>query len=197
MEENMELQKVVNDLIRSRRSIYTNMFSGEVVDNAIIEAMLENANWAPSHRLTNPWRFVVFQGEGLKKLSEFQGELYRQRSGADFDETKFKKMVDKPLECSHVIAIGMHRDEKERVPEIEEVSAVACAVQNMWITASAHRIGCYWSTGGVTFYEEAKPFFGLGEQDKLLGFLYIGMPKTDKWPEAKKTPISEKVKWVE
>src|SRR5690606_41455111 len=81
--------------------------------------------------------------------------------------------------------------------EIEEVCAVACAVQNMWITASAHRIGCYWSTGGVTFYEEAKPFFGLGEHDKLLGFLYIGMPKTDKWPEAKKTPISEKVKWVE
>jgi nitroreductase len=193
----MDLGKVVDELIRSRRSIYTNMFSGEVVDNAIIEAMLENANWAPSHRLTNPWRFVVFQGEGLKKLSEFQGELYRQRSSADFDEAKFKKMVDKPLECSHVIAIGMHRDEKERVPEIEEVCAVACAVQNMWITASAHRIGCYWSTGGVTFYEEAKPFFGLGEHDKLLGFLYIGMPKTDKWPEAKKTPISEKVKWVE
>lgn len=197
MEENMELQKVVNDLIRSRRSIYTNMFSGEPVDNSIIEEMLENANWAPSHRLTNPWRFMVFHGEGLKKLSEFQGELYRQRSGADFDEAKFKKMVDKPLECSHVIAIGMHRDEKERVPEIEEVCSVACAVQNMWITASAHRIGCYWSTGGVTFYEEAKPFFGLGKHDKLMGFLYIGMPKTDKWPEAKKTPISEKVKWVE
>lgn len=193
----MELQKVVNDLIRSRRSIYTNMFSGEPVDNSIIEEMLENANWAPSHRLTNPWRFVVFQGEGLKKLSEFQGELYRQGSGADFDEAKFKKMVDKPLECSHVIAIGMHRDEKERVPEIEEVCSVACAVQNMWITASAHRIGCYWSTGGVTFYEEAKPFFGLGEHDKLMGFLYIGKPKTDRWPDAKKSPISEKVKWVE
>lgn len=193
----MDLGKVVNELIRSRRSIYTNMFSGEPVDNGIIEEMLENANWAPSHRLTNPWRFGVFHGNGLKKLSKFQGELYRQRSGADFDEVKFKKMVDKPLECSHVIAIGMQRDEKERVPEIEEVCAVACAVQNMWITASAHKIGCYWSTGGVTFYEEAKSFFGLGENDKLLGFLYIGMLRTDNWPQGKRTPISEKVTWVE
>lgn len=193
----MDLGKVVNALIRSRRSIYTNMFSGEPVDNGIIEGMLENANWAPSHRLTNPWRFVVFHGNGLKKLSEFQGELYRQRSGADFDEVKFKKMVGKPLECSHVIAIGMQRDEKERVPEIEEVCAVACAVQNMWLTASAHKIGCYWSTGGVTFYEEAKPFFGLDEKDKLLGFLYIGTPKIDNWPQGKRVPISEKVTWVE
>lgn len=193
----MNLEKAVNELIRTRRAIYTNMFSGEHVDNRIIEEMLENANWAPSHRLTNPWRFVVFHGEGLKKLSDFQGELYKQKSGADFDEGKFKKFTGKPLECSHVIAIGMQRDEKERVPEVEEVCAVACAVQNMWLTACAHKIGCYWSTGGVTFYEEAKSFFGLGTQDKLLGFLYIGMPKTDKWPQGKRTPIDEKVKWVE
>lgn len=192
----MDLEKAVNELIRTRRSIYTNMFSGEPVDNKIIEEMLENANWAPTHRLTTPWRFVVFHGDGLKKLSDFQGELYKQKSGSNFDEGKFKKLTGKPLECSHVIAIGMHRDEKASVPEIEEICAVACAVQNMWLTASAHKIGCYWSTGGVTFDEEAKPFFGLGAQDKLLGFLFIGMPKTNKWPQGKRAPIEGKVKWV-
>lgn len=193
----MEFTKAVNELIRTRRSVYTNMFSGEPVDDAIIHEMLENANWAPTHRLTEPWRFIVFKGDGLKRLGELQAELYRSRNVDSFNQDTFHKLKNKPLECSHVIAIGMHRDEQERVPEIEEICATACAVQNMWLTASAHRIGCYWSTGGVTFYEEARPFFGLGEKDLLLGFLFIGMPKTDKWPHGRRNPVAGKVKWEE
>ncbi|ELR72864.1 putative nitroreductase [Fulvivirga imtechensis AK7] len=192
----MEFTKAVNEMIRTRRSIYTNMFSGEVVDDNIIDEMLENANWAPTHKLTEPWRFVVFTGKGLKKLSEFQGELYKARNQDHFKEDVYNKFKSKPLECSHVIAIGMHRDEEHSLPEVEEVCATACAVQNMWLTASAHRIGCYWSTGGVTFYEEAKPFFGLGEEDLLLGFLYIGVPKTGAWPQGRRKPAEDKVKWV-
>lgn len=192
----MDFTTAVNELISTRRAIYTNMFSGEQVDDAIIRQMLENANWAPTHKLTEPWRFVVFKGEGLKKLGDFQGELYKRTHADDFNEGTWEKLKNKPLECSHVIAIGMHRDEKESVPEIEEVCATACAVQNMWLTASANRIGCYWSTGGVTFYEDARPFFGLGEKDQLLGFLYIGMPKSDKWPQGKRKPVEDKVTWV-
>lgn len=191
----MDLKEAVNTLIRTRRAMYTNMFSGEVVDDHIIEEMLENAHWAPSHKHTLPWRFSVFKGEGLKSLGEFQGELYVQKSGDDFNEQKLQKLKQKPMACSHVIAIGMKRDEKERVPEVEEICAVACAVQNMWLTASAHRIGCYWSTGGVTYEEDAKQFFGLDEKDKLLGFLYIGMPQTDRWPEGKRTGSEAHVKW--
>lgn len=193
----MDLEKTINELIRTRRAIYTNMFSDETVEDHIIREMLENAHWAPSHKMTLPWRFVVFKGAGLKKLSDFQGTMYQQKSGSDFREEKLKKLKRKPLECSHVIAIGMKRDPKERVPEIEEVCAVACAVQNLWLTASAHKIGCYWSTGGITYEEEAKTFFGLEEKDKLLGFLYIGMPKKSHWPQGKRSGNEEQVKWVE
>lgn len=187
---------VVNEAIQNRRSIYTGMFSGEKVDNTIIEKMLENANWAPTHKLTEPWRFVVFEGDGLKKLATFQSELYKTRAekNGNFNEATFDKLAAKPLECSHIIAIGMKRHSV--VPEVEEVCSTACAVQNMLLTASAYGVGCYWSTGGVTFYEEAKPFFGLDEEDKLLGFLFIGTMKSDKWPEGRRKGIEEKVTWV-
>ncbi|MEQ8477068.1 nitroreductase [Fulvivirga sp.] len=192
----MNNAEVVNEAIKNRRSIFTGMFSGEKVDNAVIEKMLENANWAPTHKLTEPWRFVVFEGEGLKKLGEFQSELYKTRAvgNGNFNEATFDKLAAKPLECSHIIAIGMKRHGV--VPEVEEVCSTACAVQNMLLTAAAYGIGCYWSTGGVTFYEEAKPFFGLDEEDKLLGFLFIGMLKSDKWPEGRRKSIEDKVKWV-
>ena len=186
------------DLIRNRRSIYPAQFSDKPVDQSIIEEMLENANWAPTHRITEPWRFVVFAGEELKNLAKFQSELYKEKSTVvgNFDETKFEKLATKPMKASHIIAIGMARDPKKVVPEVEELSSVAMAVQNMYLTATAQNIGCYWGSGGVTYMEEAKPFFGLGENDKLLGFLYIGNLKSDKWPQGRRKPIAEKVTWV-
>ncbi|MEK6480881.1 nitroreductase [Catalinimonas sp. 4WD22] len=187
-----------NELIQKRRSIYPPLYSGETVDHHIIEQMLENANWAPTHALTEPWRFTVFTGTGLQKLADFQSELYKELSLAEgnFDENKYQKLKDKPLQCSHIIAIGMSRDPKKKVPEIEEVESTACAVQNMYLTATAYGVGCYWGSGGITYRKEAKPFFSLNEEDKLLGFLYIGMPKEGRWPQGRRSPIDTKVTWV-
>lgn len=187
----------INRLIRNRRSIYPNMFSEERIEDEVIEALLENANWAPTHGLTEPWRFVVFTNDGLQKLADFQSNLYQKKSteAGTFDVAKFDKLRLKPLKASHIIAIGMKRSIGSKIPEIEEVEAVACAVQNMYLTASAHGVGCYWGSGGVTYMDEAKSFFGLEEQDKLLGFLYLGIPK-GKWPTGKRGSIEEKVRWV-
>jgi nitroreductase len=188
----------VNRVIRERRSIYPNMYAEEEVEDAIIHQMLENANWAPTHRLTEPWRFVVFKGEGLKKLAEFQSALYRRLSteSGNFDEAKFAKLASKPMLASHIIAIGMQRDPKESVPEVEEVASVAAAVQNMYLTATAYGVGCYWGSGGITYKKEANEFFGLGPNDQLLGFMYVGKPRTEKWPMGRRNPVSEKVTWV-
>lgn len=187
----------VNDLIRHRRSVYPKDYTGEQVDDAIVRQMLVNATWAPTHKLTEPWRFTVFTGEGLKKLAAFQGECYKAVTMADgtFKEDRYQNLMKKPFESSHVIAVGMKRDEKKSVPEIEEIGAVFCAVENMYLTATAYGIGCYLSTGGITFFEEAKTFFGLGPDDKLLGFLNIGVPKGPS-PEGRRKPAVEKVTWI-
>jgi nitroreductase len=188
----------ISRLIKSRRSVFPPQCSGEVIRKEIIEEILESANWAPTHKLTEPWRFSVFTGDGLKKLANFMAELYKDvaTERGSFDENKYKMLGTKPLKASHIISIGMKRDEKERLPEIEEIEAVACAVQNMYLTATAHGIGSYWGSGGITYFEQAKPFFELGPKDKLLGFLYLGIPKVE-LPIGKRSPIEEKVRWVE
>ena len=101
------------------------------------------------------------------------------------------------MESSHIIAIGMKRDEAHRLPEWEELGAVFCAVQNMYLTATAYGVGCYLSTGGVTNFEEAKEFFGLGAEDRLCGFLNIGKPKSDLKFGMRRRPLEEKMKWVD
>jgi nitroreductase len=191
-------QEELNRLIADRRSIYPKMYTGEVVDDSIVKQMLENANWAPTHRFTEPWRFNVYKGDGIKILAELQAHLYKEKmtkNGA-FDETKHEKLLKKPLLCSHIISVGMKRDPKESVPEIEEIAAVSMAVQNMYLTATAYGIGCYWGTGGITFYEEAKPFFGLGEEDKLMGFLFIGIPSEGLKMKGLRGSINDKTLWV-
>ncbi len=186
-----------NELIRSRRSVFPKDYTGEKVDDAIIQQLLENANWAPTHKLTAPWRFVVFTGEGLKKLADFQSECYKQVTKANntFDEGRYQGLKTKPFDSPHIIAVGMKRDEKKSLPEWEELGAVFCAIENIYLTATVYGIGCYFSTGGITNFEEAKSFFGLGKEDKLLGFIHVGMPKTT--PSAgRRKPIDDKVKWI-
>lgn len=183
----------INHLIRNRRSLYPAQYTGEKVDDAIIEEILENARWAPTHKMTEPWKFVVFSGDGLRQLADFQSELYKElNTGEAFVETKYKGLQEKPLKASHIIAIGMTRN--EQVPEVEEVAAVACAVQNMYLTANAYGLGCYWGSGGITYKEEAKEFFGLGEQDRLLGFFYIGVTAMEK-PASRRVALEDKVVW--
>ena len=50
----------INHLIKNRRSVFPNLYTGEPVPKEVIDQMLENANWAPTHKFTEPWRFTVF-----------------------------------------------------------------------------------------------------------------------------------------
>lgn len=185
----------LNQLIANRRSVYPKQYNGQPVDDAIVRQMLENANWAPTHGLTEPWRFVVFTGDALERLADFFQQVYKENTTTEnFDEGKYQKQREGILQSSHVIAIIMKRQETEKIPEVEEVCAVACAVQNMWLTATAYGIGSYWSTGGPTFKPQGKTFFGLNEKDKLLGFMYVGNYDTELLPGRRK-PIVEKFSW--
>lgn len=188
----------LNELIKNRRSIFPKMYSEDVVPEEVISQMLENANWAPTHRFTEPWRFTVFQGEGLQKLADYQSKLYKKVAEADgsYEERKYQKLANQPMMASHVIAIAMRRDPEKSIREVEEVAAVSMAVQNMYLTATAYGIGCYWGTGGITYMEEAKEFFGLGEEDKFMGFLYVGNLNGEIKAKGLRKPIEDKVTWV-
>jgi nitroreductase len=192
----MNNAEVFNHLARSRRSVFPDQLdAGKKVDDTIVKEILTNATWAPNHGQSEPWQFTVFAGEGLKKLAAFQSELYKQEARENFKEPAYIKLQQNPLKASHIIAIGMKRTTTKNIPEVEDIAAVACAVQNMYLSLTAYGLGGYWTTGGVTYNEKAKSFFGLGEQDKLLGFFYIGHVAVPS-PAAKRKPMEEKVKWV-
>lgn len=188
---------VIKDIIANRRTIKPDHYSGQKIDDHIIESVLETANWAPTHGYTEPWRFVVFTGEGLVKLGDFLANLDQPDSNAEsFNQQRFDRLRERPLKSSHVIGIGLKRGNNPKVPEVEEICSVAMAVQNMWLTAHAMGIGAYWSTGSLAFREETRDFFGLEEGDRSLGFFYMGLPAKKPMPGRRLSGIEEKVVWV-
>ena len=185
-----------NELVKSRRSVFPSQFDeSRKVDDSIIWQILENASWAPNHGKTEPWLFTVYTGEGLQTLANLQSQYYLDHAGEFFKEEKHKKLQQQPLRASHVIALGMKRTLHKNIPEIEDIEAVACAVQNIYLSVSAYGLGGYWTTGGITYLDGAQQLFGLNETDKLLGFFYIGHVAIPS-PVASRIPIDEKVEWV-
>jgi len=191
-------EKLINSIIRNRRSVYPNDYTGGEISRETILELLENANRAPNHKRTEPWRFFVFMGEGLKRLAGFQSELYKERSTKEgnFNEKKYEKLQTNPLKSSCIIAIVMKRDERHFLPEVEELIATGCAMQNIWLSLSSFGLGGYMSTGGGTYDPKTKDFLGLDPDDKVLGFFYIGTydgPVEDK----PRKPVEDKITWSE
>jgi len=186
-----------NSIVQNRRSIYPYQFEkGKKIPDEIIWQILENANRAPTHKLTEPWRFRVFSGEGLQHFADLQTEIYTKYAGEKFKEKKLKNLREYPLMSSHVILIGMKRTSEINIPEIEEIIATACAVENIYLSISAYNLGGYLSTGSITYLEETKRYFDFESTDKIIGIFYVGCIETIANPLSKRQPVKEKVEWI-
>ncbi len=183
------------ELIRRRRAIFPKTYlPDKPVDRATIEQLLENANWAPTHKRTEPWRFQVFHSpESREQLGDYLAEYYRRTTPPElFSAEKMAKNGENPRRSGAVIAIILHRDPAESIPEFEEIAAVAMAVQNMWLTCTALGLGCYWSTPKAAL--EAGVLLGLEPNERCLGLFYLGWHDMPEIP-GKRGEVADKVQW--
>jgi nitroreductase len=184
-------------LIRHRRSVFMGGISAEPIAREDIAWLLEMAHWAPNHGKTEPWFFKVYTGAALEALGQLQAEVYQAITPAEgFKQETYDRLLSRPSLCGCVIGICMKRGENPNIPVIEEVSAVACAVQNLWIAASAIGLAGYWSTGQMVFHPLMRERMGLGPEDQFLGFFNLGYLKGS-WPTGqRKAGWEDKVEWV-
>jgi len=184
----------VHELIRNRKSVYPPQYVDKKISKEILEEILESANWAPTHRMTEPWRFKVFHGTSQKKLGTFMAEKYRSMKELDdFSLVRYEKLKTNPQKAGCVLAICLQRDAEERIPEWEEIASVACAVQNVWLAASAYGIGGYWST--LSLIEHLDELVPLNKGEKCIGLFYMGYFESFAG-NRKRGAMSEKVAWV-
>jgi len=89
----------------------------------------------------------------------------------------------------------MKRGANPNIPAMEEFCAVSAAVQNILLGAEALGIAVLWSTGGAVLQPSMAAYFGLGEEDMMIGLLYMGYTdETNK--TGRRRPIGDKVTWA-
>ena len=184
---------MIENIIKERRAVYPEQYNAQPIAKAEVEKILDAANWAPTHKRTEPWRFKVFHGNSQSVLGNFLAETYKETT-EKFSDRTYNKLMQNPVKAGCVIAICMQRDPKESLPEWEEIAATAMAVQNMWLTASSLNIGSYWSSPSVK--DHLHKLVGMETGERCLGFFYLGKYDGDLPEGTRKTSIKEKTVWV-
>ncbi|QNL51174.1 nitroreductase [Olivibacter sp. SDN3] len=189
----MQKEEIILNHIKHRRSIFPASYNTKEIARQDLFEIIQAATYAPTHKLTQPWRFMVFNGAGLIKLADLMANFYKKNTPPDqFLQKKYDVTKEKILRSAAVIAINIHYS--GLVPKWEEVAAVGAAVQNLWLAAAAKEIGGYWSTPNSI--KNLKEPFKLSANEECLGLFYLGYHQ-EKDREALREPTETKIIWVE
>ena len=187
----------VETTILHRRSIKPVQMNGNKIQDKLVDRLLEMANWAPTHGLTEPWFYIVYSGDKVKEFCAKHAQLYEESTPAEkYTEAAHDKILHNGDKASHILAVIMKRGDNPKIPEQEEMASTAASVQNILLTATAYGIASFWSTGGMTYNKAMKDFLQLRPQDRLMGFIFLGysdLPFTD---GRRKKSHDEKSQWA-
>lgn len=127
-------------------------FAPGVVAPEVLARLLEAANQAPSVGLMQPWRFLRVTDPALRQAIAALVESERQRTaealgprGEAFMQLKVEGIHD----CAELLVGALmegreaHIFGRRTLPEMD-LASLACAIQNLWLTARAEGLGMGW-----------------------------------------------------
>ncbi len=127
-------------------------FLPDPVDPAVLERLLVAAHQAPSVGLMQPWRFIRITDAQLRSDIAAMVEEERHRTAdalAERGDEFMRLKVAGILECGELLVVAL-TDRREQyifgrrtLPEMD-LASVACAIQNLWLTARAEGLGMGW-----------------------------------------------------
>lgn len=178
------------EAILTRRS--TARCSDRLPSKDDIEKLLEAAVRAPTHHLTQPWRFVVLAGTARDELGAawIAGQT---KTGKDT-----RGLEEKPRRAPVIIAVIDHPHlDHPKVIQEEEHYATGAAMQNILLAAHDMGLGAMIRTGPAAGYQEVKDFLGVTDGEVIAGLIYVGYPAPGdaQRPMTRRTPASEVTEW--
>jgi len=182
--------------IKRRRSI--GKMTSEVPNREQIERMLEAATHAPNHHKVQPWRFFVLAGHAREELGAVMADALAARldeTTSDKAQALINKERGKLLRSPIIIIVAAERPNLPNVLAIENIEAVAAAVENMLLTAEEMGLACMWRTGDAAYDPRIKAWLGLSAEDHIVAFVYVGYAAIPHL-ERKPTPFEEKTTWL-
>ena len=162
------------DAILTRRTVPPVKMGPPGPDDAALQRILTAGAAAPDHGMLRPWRFLLVRGAGRERLGQLFAEFVRRASpGASPEEVEKQRTAPTRAPVIVVVAARLQPDHP-KIPAVEQVASVAAAAQNMLLAAHALGFAAKWSTGRQAYDGIVKEGLGLGADDRIMGFLYLG-----------------------
>ena len=138
-----------------------------------LENICRAALRAADHAMLRPWRFLIVRGESRARLGQVFVDAALS-SDPDLDSREQDRLRAKTLRAPMIIIVVSRHKEHPKVPPVEQDLSAGAAAQNMLVAAHAQGIGAMWRTGSMAYHPGVMAGLGLAENEKIIGFLYIG-----------------------
>ena len=160
-------------LLLTRRSAKARNLSSPGPDQDQLRDILKAGLRVPDHGKLAPWRFIVIEGEGQKRLSHIFATAYRsEKPGAS--NLELEGIRNFPQQAPVMIAVLSKLNTERAIPEWEQRLSAGAACQNIILAAHALGFKANWLTGWAAYSAEIIKELGGEENDKIAGFLFIG-----------------------
>lgn len=167
------------DLLLTRRSVKPFTMAAPGPDAGELEIILRAGARVPDHGKLAPWRFILFKGEARAAF----GDVLRERFGKiepAATEDRLRLEAGRLLQAPVVVAVISRIVPSKKAPEWEQVLSAGAACQNMLVAATALGFACSWLTEWYAYDAGIAQALGLGENERVAGFLYFGSPTLPK-----------------
>ncbi len=152
----------------------------------LIDQLCELGTWAPNHKKTWPWKFAAFTGEPRLRLGEaFVADMIERDVG---DEGKRLKTLTKYARTPVSLVVGCEPHENPKFHE-ENRDAVAAAVQNILLGATAVGLASFWATAPLLDSPRALALCGFEPDDRIVAIIYLGWPNSSVEAPVRPTPF--------
>lgn len=142
-------------------------------DQQQLDNIFKAAMRAPDHGLLRPWRFLTLHGPARERLAELFVQATLQDE-PDIAPQKLDKLRSKPLRAPLIIVGICCPKDHPKVPVLEQQLAAGAAIENMLVAAHAQDVGAIWRTGPMATHKVVTRGLGLGGNERILGFIYMG-----------------------
>ena len=159
------------ELLRTRYS--ASKLDAPAPSEEAVVAMLEAAARAPDHGRLQPWRLILIQGDARRPFGEIlAGSLARRDPLAG--EQALAREREKALRAPLIIVVVTRCDRSGKIPIVEQIVSAGCAAHGLMLAAFAQGLGAFWRTGEAAYDEAVKGALGVGSDDLIIGFVYVG-----------------------
>jgi len=188
---------IASDVIRNRRSV--KRFSDIPPLREEVEAILQLAVYAPNHRLTEPWGFIVLGVEARRRFGEIKGQ---RRAAKIQDPEAAREVLRKTIaEAESVPLMIAFTQRIASDPEVreEDFASIYMAVQNVLIGATEAGFGTHVKTGAILNASETKELLGVGENERVVALVDFGKvdAEADPAPGKPRKPAREHTRWLD